>query len=158
MSGSGITKKRPDYEKVADIKYIKTNRLATLEEGFCSAFRLEDQEIDPINEVLCFSTGIRLDPKSKYRIRFLNNHSILKSGYQILDVAEPSAENVYAIKFREGADISTPFSVPYVIERHYQRSNLTETFNAKNDDRRNDREEPRPSSSYHTQGGLSRWG
>lgn len=126
MSGAGITYGRPRSKKIREVTFLHTRAGSKIDADnmTCSAFRSDD-EIDPVNELICFETGIKLPNDTTYRLKFVNSPSLLRAGYQVLDVFEPSGEHIYMIKVRDSTDISSPFPVPFVLEKILDGGNFS---------------------------------
>lgn len=157
---SNLTYGRPHASRIRDIPFtrLRNDALIDPENMTCSAFRVND-DVDPINELLCFDTGIRLSSDCGYRLKFVNHHSLLKAGYQVLDIFEPSGEHIFMIKFRESVDISSPFPVPFVVEKLVDGVNFLQSINSSKPQQEKPHvgTEYRPSHVYAPRE-QSRWG
>ena len=119
MSGPAVSVIRVRNDgKLAELKYQIKNTLGRLypEEFACSAFRPAERSTDPILEACRFETGIRL-LDSKYRLRFVNTPNLLESGYEILDIADESAEYLYLRKFKDVQDLDSNFKIRFVLDK-----------------------------------------
>ena len=131
----GYKKTDNDGKLKVQIFYEKTNAMASIDEKFLDIIkRGDDRTADPENQPCAFLTGLIIDPK-EYRLRLVNTHHLIKSGYMVCDVSNEHENSdysqIYLTKVSTAIqDLDLPTRVGYVLE-HVIHSDPLSSFNSK---------------------------